>query len=118
MDDRAVTFFISDREQAIIDEEIASGRYADDRAVMRAGLAALGEKRRLATLRDATIDDDAIFLRAMEALEADTGSVQEVDDVLQMKTKLHSAEASGLSNRQIPEIMANVKAKLRSHGAL
>lgn len=120
MDDRTIIFAVSESEKAIIDAEIASGRYDDDGAVLRAGLTALKLNRRLAELRAVIAEGEAEV--AVE-LYGDHGAAVHMlddldDDAPGLQQRLTASEASGLGSRRIPEIMADVKAKLRGHGQL
>jgi antitoxin ParD1/3/4 len=63
MDDHTISISVSDEEQAFIAAEIAAGRYASEREVLRAGLAVLEHETKLRELRTLIAEGDADFER-------------------------------------------------------
>jgi putative addiction module CopG family antidote len=114
MDDRTITVSISESEQAFIDSEIASGRYASGSEVMRAGLAALEHVEAIRDSRMDDIDDDA------RQPSGEPGSLAYYlsANAQHLKLILRASEASGKSTRDVPQIMSAVKSKLRANGSL
>ena len=76
MDDKTIAISVSDDEQEFIDGQIAVGRYADEKDVLRAGLAALESEARLRELGRFVAEGD-------------------VDSAVALRTRLTTREESG-----------------------
>ena len=63
MTDRIISVTVTNEEQAFIDEQLASGRYADEAEVLRAGLVRLEHDEKVTTLRAVIAEADAQFDR-------------------------------------------------------
>jgi antitoxin ParD1/3/4 len=61
MTDRIIAVSVTDEEQAFIEEQLASGRYADESEVLRAGLGRLEHEAKVATLRAMVAEADDQF---------------------------------------------------------
>lgn len=63
MTDRIIYVSITDQEQAFIEEQLASGRYADESEVLRAGLGRLEHEAKVAALRALIAEADTQYDR-------------------------------------------------------
>jgi len=120
MSDDAVSISLSEEERLFIDNQIASGKYADDAEMLHAGLAALEREQRLRTLRELIAEGDADFARGDFVSFESEG---ELSDYIQthaesLRRELADAAVSGISSRSVPDIMNAVKTKLRANGSL
>ena len=120
MSDDAVSISLSEEERLFVDSQIAAGKYADDSEILHAGLAALERQQRLQTLRELIAEGDADIARG-DVVTFETAG--ELTDYIRtraesLRRELASAEASGESGRQVPDIMNAVKTKLRANGTL
>jgi putative addiction module CopG family antidote len=112
MDD-TVTISISQDEWAFIESEIVSGRYTNASEVLRAGLAALEYSQNGDTVSRPAMETDGLTL-GLSDLSADNFQ----DSSPALRQQLEASANSGTSVRRIPEIMADVKVKLRANGSL
>ena len=119
MDDNAISISVSDDEREFIDSQIAAGRYADEQEMLHAGLAALEREQRLRMLGELIAEEDADIAPGDVMSFDPAGEIPEhVRNRIDLRRKLEDAGRSGVSGRQIPEILTNVKAKLRANGSL
>ncbi|MCB1448450.1 MAG: type II toxin-antitoxin system ParD family antitoxin [Rhizobiaceae bacterium] len=119
MEDNAISISVSDDEREFIDSQIAAGRYADEQEMLHAGLAALEREQRLRILRELIAEEDADIAPGGVMGFDPAGEIPEhVRDRIDFRQKLQDAGRSGMSSRQIPEILTSVKAKLRANGSL
>lgn len=77
MDENAISISVSDEEREFIDSQIAAGRYADDKELLHAGIAALEREERLQELRARIAASDAQYARG------EYKSFNESDDLAQ-----------------------------------
>ena len=120
MDDGKLSVAISDHRREFIDEELAAGKYADEAEVVDAALALLEKSRKVGTLQ-ALIAEGAGDLGYGDPVGlSGSGDLSRyiVENVDTLRRAIAESERSGESVRQIPDIMKDVKAKLRSNGAL
>lgn len=115
-----ISISVSDEERAFMDDQIAAGRYADDLEILHAALAALEREQRLSTLRELIAEGDADIARgdvmSFDSSEDFLEHIRSEDD--HSRRDVLNAEKSGVSARQIPDIMRAVKTKLRANGSL
>ena len=120
MDDKTISISISGDEEEFIAAQIAAGNFADEQELLHAGLAALERegKVREFNLLIAEGDADVAAGRHMAFNDAAESTRYVMDDAETLRSELASSEDSGISARQIPDIIASVKAKLRANGSL
>ena len=111
MDDNVISISISHDERVFIDGQLAAGKYADEEELLHAGLAAL-KRQSLATT------SAAAGFRPSGFSEADEAIPYAFDDAEELRSSLAESGASGMSQRNVRDIMGDVKAKLRTNGAL
>lgn len=116
MDDGKRSVAISDHHREFIDEELATGKYADEAEIVDAALALLEKSRRIGVLRASAYEGD----RSGHPGFSESGDLSRyvTENAEALREAIAESERSGESARQIPDIMKDVKAKLRSNGAL
>jgi antitoxin ParD1/3/4 len=81
MTDRIISVAVTNEEQTFIDEQLASGRYADEAEVLRAGLVRLEHEEKVTALKAMIAEADAQFDRGdyvtFESAEAATAFIIE-----------------------------------------
>ena len=102
MDDHSISISLSEEERAFIDRQLAAGNYASEEELLRAGLAVL-QRQSLPRRGFSEADDMSPYLS---------------EDMDELRGDLATSMASGVSRRQVLDIMSDVKAKLRANGAL
>jgi Arc/MetJ-type ribon-helix-helix transcriptional regulator len=105
MNQHAISISLSEDEQAFIEEGVATGRFADEREALHAGLASLELEAQLGALYPLVAEPDYV-------------SHYVADNAPLLAEHLKSTESEGVSSRGIPDIMAAVKQKLRADGKL
>ena len=120
MDDGKLSVAVSDHRREFIEEELAAGTYADEAEIVDAALELLENKRKLEVLRALIADGDADIAAGRVHVVENAGELSEYIEANaeSFRRELAIAEASGESNRQIPDIMKAVKTKLRANGTL
>jgi putative addiction module CopG family antidote len=120
MNDMTITVSISRRERQFIADQMASGKYAGEEEILRAGLAALEREAKLLELRAmmAEGEDDVELGKSPIFNEPDDLGKCIADNARQIKLALEASEASGESARSVPQIMQAVKSKLRANGSI
>jgi Arc/MetJ-type ribon-helix-helix transcriptional regulator len=120
MDDGKRSVAVSDRRRKFIYEELASGKYADEAEVVDAALALLERSRRIGVRSALVSEDDEDFERGDYSGFSESGNLSRyvTENAEALRETIAESERSGESARQIPDIMKDVKAKLRSNGAL
>lgn len=119
MSENTIVVPISDDEREFMSGQIASGKYVDEVEMMHAGLAALEREANLGGLQvRAEMDADVKRSEYMAFHEPDDLARYFADSASTLRSELISSKDSGTSSRQIPEIMADIKAKLRADGSL
>ena len=111
MGHNAISISISDDERAFIEGQLAAGRYADEEELLHAGLAAL-KRQSLATASAVAGLPHAGFSEVDEAI------LYAFEDAEDLRRGLAESGASGVSPRNLRDIVGDVKAKLRANGAL
>lgn len=111
MDNNVISISLSDDERAFIDSQLAAGKYADGQELLHAGLAAL-KRQSLAAASAATGFPPSGFSEVDEAIP------YAFEDADELRRSLAESGASGVSARDVRDIMGDVKAKLRANGAL
>jgi putative addiction module CopG family antidote len=120
MADKTISISMSRDEQDFIAGQIAAGNYADAQDMLHAGLAALMREAKIRALRGTIAADEPRPDRGAQGAfnEPDDLTPYVVDNAAGLRSELESSEGSGASPRQIPDIIASVKAKLRANGSL
>jgi antitoxin ParD1/3/4 len=120
MDDRVISISVSDDDQEFIDGQIAAGRYTDENDMLRASLALLKRETKLGELRRLIAEGDADIAGGRVMTFDEPGSLTRyvIENAATLDAELAASEKSGTSRRQIPDIIASVKAKLRANGSL
>ena len=120
MDDGKRSVAVSDHRREFIDEELAAGKYADAAEVVDAALALLERSRRIGVLQALVSEGDADFEHGDHLGFSEPGYLSRyvAENAEALRETIAESERSGESARQIPDIMKDVKAKLRSNGAL
>lgn len=120
MDDGKLSVAVSDHRREFIDEELAAGTYASEAEIVDAALELLERTRKMGAFRTTIAkDDDDLRLGEMAAFDtAEELSQHIANNAESLRRELSNAQASGLSGRQIPDIMNAVKTKLRANGTL
>ena len=118
MNEHAISISLSEDEQAFIDAQVASGRFADEREALHAGLASLARDARLGALYPIAAGGDAVggYDAGLEESGALTRYI--AGHAPEIAEHLRSSELGGVSGRRIPDIIADVKTKLRADGKL
>lgn len=120
MGDKRISFSVTSDLEEFIASQIASGNYADAQEVLCAGLAILRREATSKDLRGVTEKKNIVRShdRQMGFNEPDERVEYRADDAAALRFELETSESSGASSRQIPDIIASVKAKLRANGSL
>jgi putative addiction module CopG family antidote len=120
MNERAVTVSIPDEREEFIAEQIAAGNYSDEKEMLLAGLAALERETKLRELRTLIAEGDADIAEGNVMSFDEPGSLTQyiIENAAALDAELAASAKSGISLRQIPDIMSDVKAKLRANGQL
>lgn len=105
MNQHAISISLSEEEQAFIEHAVASGRFADVREALHAGLASLELEAELGALYPLVAESEFVSRYVTE-------------NALQLSEHLKSSETEGISARGIPDILVAVKEKLRADGKL
>ncbi len=120
MDDRTISISISGDEEEFIAGQLAAGHFADEKELLHASLAALEREAKVREFRQLIAAGDADIVAGRSMVFSDSAEFTQyvIGDAEALRSELASSEASGTSARQIPDIVAGVKAKLRANGSL